>query len=55
MGLAIVFVGLLLLVTEITFQGFIGIPVQLLDWLGSLLFYGMLGLGILILLWIVGE
>jgi hypothetical protein len=55
MGLVIILFGLLLLVTEFTFQFLIAWPVQLLNLLGSLLFYGAICLVILVLVWIVGD
>jgi hypothetical protein len=55
MTLVIIFFGLLLAVTELTFQSLIGFPVQILNFFGSLLSYGVLAGIVLLLAWIVGD
>jgi hypothetical protein len=55
MTLVIIFFGLLLAVTELTFQSLIGFPVQILNFFGSLLSYGVLAGIVLLLVWIVGD
>jgi len=45
----------LLAVTDFTYQVLIHFPIQIINFLGSLLSYGVIGLIIFVLVWIVGD
>jgi hypothetical protein len=53
--LVIMFFAALLAAADFTYQVLIHFPVQILNSLGSLLSYGVIGLIILVLVWIVGD
>nr|CAO89470.1 unnamed protein product [Microcystis aeruginosa PCC 7806] len=53
--LVTIFFTALLAVTDFTYQVLIHFPIQIINSLGSLLSYGVIGLIILVLVWIVGD
>jgi len=53
--LVIMFFVALLAAADFTYQVLIDFPVQILNFFGSLLSYGVIGLIILVLVWIVGD
>jgi|NOAtaT_5_FD_contig_91_1360749_length_2046_multi_4_in_0_out_0_1 hypothetical protein len=53
--LVIMFFTALLAVTDFTYQVLIHFPIQIINFLGSLLSYGVIGLIIFVLVWIVGD
>ncbi|TRU63967.1 MAG: hypothetical protein EWV90_07620 [Microcystis aeruginosa Ma_QC_Ch_20071001_M135] len=53
--LVIMFFAALLAAADFTYQVLIHFPVQILNFLGSLLSYGVIGLIIFVLVWIVGD
>ncbi len=53
--LVTIFFAALLAAVDFTYQVLIHFPIQILNSLGSLLSYGVIGLIILVLVWIVGD